>query len=203
MKILILYTPRSGTNSISEYFIKQNPNYKYFNQPFTPYRTAGITQSSYNECIEYDNVLVKTDINNFKLLKISKEKIIKDFDKVLLISRKNKREQAISYMVAKNNKNFLDKTKRKYNLDGINKEIIENCQNACKRFENMLYEFKDPIFRFFYYEDLFYGNFNELFEYLNIKYIENDFENILNKNNKYNIGYTFSGNSIEDILNEK
>jgi hypothetical protein len=203
MKILILYTPRSGTNSISEYFIKQNPNYKYFNQPFTPYRTAGITQSSYNECIEYDNVLVKTDINNFKLLKISKEKIIKDFDKVLLISRKNKREQAISYMVAKNNKNFLDKTKRKYNLDGINKEIIENCQNACKRFENMLYEFKDQSFRFFYYEDLFYENFNELFDYLNIKYIEDDFENILNKNNKYNIGYTFSGNSIEDILNEK
>jgi hypothetical protein len=102
-------------------------------------------------------------------------------------------------MVAKNNKNFLDKTKRKYNLDGINEEIIENCENACKRFENMLYEFKDSSFRFFYYEDLFYGDFLELFDYLNIKYIKDDFENILNKNNRYNIGYTIDGNDIGDI----
>lgn len=199
MKILILYAPRSGTNSIAEYFIKQNPNYKYFNQPFSPYVEGEIKKVPYKECIKYDNILIKSEINCFKLLKINKQKIINDFDKVLLISRKNKREQAISFMVAKNNKNFLDKTKRKYNLDGIDESIIENCENACKRFENMLYEFKDPLFRFFYYEDLFYGNFNELFDYLNIKYIEDDFENILNKNNKYNIGYTFSGSSIEDI----
>jgi len=199
MKILILYTPRSGTNSIAEYFLKQNPNYKYFNQPFTPYKEVGIKRVSYKECVEYDNVLVKSEINVFKLLKINKQKIINDFDKVLLISRKNKREQAISYMVASNNKNFLDKTKRKYNLDGIDEKIIDNCENACKRFEKMLYEFKDPSFRFFYYEDLFYKNFYELFDYLNIKYIEDDFQNILNKNNKYNIGYTIGGHDIEDM----
>ena len=199
MKILILYTPRSGTNSIAEYFLKQNLNYKYFNQPFTPYKTAGIKRVSYNQCIEYDNILIKSEINCFKLLKISKEKIINDFDKVLLISRKNKIEQSISFMVAKRNKNFLDKTKRKYNFDEKDKEIIEEGEEAFKRFENMLYEFKDKSFRFFYYEDLFYGNFKELFDYLNIKNIKDDFENILNKNNKYNIGYTFDGNIIEDI----
>jgi transcriptional regulator of heat shock response len=201
MKILILYTPRSGTNSIAEYFLKQNPNYKYFNQPFSPYVEPGIKKVSYNECIKYNNILIKNDITSFKLLKINKEKIINDFDKVLLISRKNKIEQSISFMIAKNNKNFLDKTKRKYNFAEVDKEIIEEGEEAFKRFENMLYEFKDISFRFFYYEDLFYGNFNELFDYLNIKYVKDDFENILNKNNKYNIGYTLDGNPIEDINN--
>ena len=199
MKILILYTPRSGTNSIAEYFLKQNQNYKYFNQPFSPYIVDKTEKISYNKCIKYDNILVKSDINNFKLLKISKQNIINDFDKVLLISRKNKRDQVISFIVAKNNKNFLDKTKRKYNLDGIDEEIIEEGVGSFTRFENMLYEFKNPSFRFFYYEDLFYGNFNELFNYLNIKYIKDDFENILNKNNKYNIGYTTSMNNIGDM----
>jgi hypothetical protein len=189
MKILILYTPRSGTNSITEYFLKQNPNYKYFNQPFTLYKEPGIEKSRYEECIKYDNVLVKSDINNFSLLKIDKHKIINDFHKVLLISRKNKREQAISFIFAKNGKNFLDKTKRQYYLDGISEEMIEHYENTFKSFDNVLYEFTDPRFRFFYYEDLFYGDFSELFDYLDINNINEDFKNILDKNNKYNIGY--------------
>jgi hypothetical protein len=195
MKILILYTPRSGTNSIAEYFLKQNSNCKYFNQPFTTYKEFGIEKITYEECIKYDNVLVKSDINNFSLLKINKQKIANDFHKVLLISRKNKREQAISFIIAENNKNFLDKTKRQYYLDGIGEEMIEHSENALKSFESMLYEFTDPRFRFFYYEDLFYGDFSELFDYLNINYIDEDFKNILNKNNKYNIGYPSSKKS--------
>ena len=111
MKILILYLPRSGTNSITDYFLKQHPNYQYFNQPFTHYKEPGIKKTKYEECIKYENVLVKSDINSFSLLKINKRKIINDFDKVLLISRKNKREQVISWIVAENNENFLDKTK--------------------------------------------------------------------------------------------
>jgi menaquinone-dependent protoporphyrinogen IX oxidase len=189
MKILILYTSRSGTNSIAEYFIKQNPNYKYFNQPFTSYKENGIEKISYEECIKYDNILVKSEINCFKLLQINKQKVINDFHKVLLISRKNKREQAISFINAENNENFLDKTKRQYYLDGICEEMIKRKEDEYTLLENILHEFTDPRYRFFYYEDLFYGDFSELFDYLNIKYIEDDFENILNKNNKYNIGY--------------
>jgi hypothetical protein len=195
MKILILYTPRSGTNSITEYFLKQNPNYKYFNQPFTLYKEPGIEKSRYEECIKYDNVLVKSDVNSLSLIKINRQKIIKDFDKVLLISRKNKREQAISFIIAKNNKNFLEKTKRQYCLEGIDEERIEHYEDVFKTFENMLYEFEDPRFRFFYYEDLFYGDFSELFYYLSINHIDEDFKNILNKNNKYNVGYHLSKNS--------
>jgi 6-pyruvoyl-tetrahydropterin synthase len=189
MKILILYVPRSGTNSITDYFLKQHPNYEYFNQPFTRYKETGIKKTKYEECIKYENVLVKSDITNFTLLKINKEKIINDFDKVLLISRKNKREQVISSIIAQHNKNFLDKTKRKYHLDGISEERIKEQEEAFVSFENVLFELKDPLFRFFYYEDLFYGDFSELFDYLNIDYIDEDFKNILDKSNKYNIGY--------------
>ena len=189
MKILILYVPRSGTKSISEYFLRQNHNYQYFNQPFTRYKETGIKKTKYEECIKYENVLIKSDITNFTLLKINKEKIINDFDKVLLISRKNKREQVISSIIAQHNKNFLDKTKRKYHLDGISEERIKEQEDMFVSFENALFELKDPKFRFFYYEDLFYGDFSELFDYLNINYIDEDFKNILDKSNKYNIGY--------------
>jgi hypothetical protein len=189
MKILILYTPRSGTNSIAEYFLKQNSNYKYFNQPFTAYKELGIEKIPYEECIKYDNVLVKSDINNFSLLKINKQKVVNDFHKVILIARKNKREQAISFIVAKNNKNYLDKTKRQYYLDGIGEEVIQHYENVFKSFEDMLYEFEDARFRFFFYEDLFYGDFSELFDYLKISHIDLDFKSILNRSNKYNIGH--------------
>jgi len=189
MKILILYVPRSGTNSITDYFLKQQPNYEYFNQPFTLYKETGIKKIRYEECIKYENVLVKSDINSFNLLKINKQKIINDFDKVLLISRKNKRNQAISYIDAENNKNFLNKTKRKYYLDGISKERIKELEERFTNLENVLFELKDPLFRFFYYEDLFYGDFYELFNYLNINHIDEDFKNILDNSNKYSIGY--------------
>jgi hypothetical protein len=189
MKILILYTPRSGTNSISDYFLRQNSNYEYFNQPFSSYKELGIKKMPYEECIKYENVLVKSDIESFSSLKINKKKIINDFDKVLLLSRKNKREQAISCIVADFNKNYLDKTKRKYYLDGIDKEEIEHFETIFKYFDSILYEFEDTRFRFFYYEDLFYGDFSELFNYLNLNHIDEDFKNILDKRNKYNIGY--------------
>ena len=45
-------------------------------------------------CLKYDNVLVKSEISNFVPLDISVEQLLLDFDKVLLISRKNKKEQS-------------------------------------------------------------------------------------------------------------
>jgi hypothetical protein len=99
MKILVLYTARSGTNHICDYFLRQNPDYKYFNQPFTSYREDGIVKVPYKECIKHDNVLIKSAISNFESLNISKEQVLSEFDKVVLLSRKNKREQEIEYII--------------------------------------------------------------------------------------------------------
>lgn len=185
MKILILYTARSGTNHICDYFLKQNPDYKYFNQPFANYKEDGIVKASYDECIKYDNVIVKSVITNFEKLNISKEQVLIDFDKVLLISRKDKSAQALSFIIATNSKNFLDKRKRNYYVDIADDETLTKIKEYKIEHHNKLMQFMDNSFRFFYYEDLYYGDFSELFDYLNIKFIQNDFDNILDVKNKY------------------
>jgi hypothetical protein len=185
MKILILYTPRSGTNSIASYFLMQNTNYHYFNQPFTHYMEEGIRHCAYNDIIKYDNVLIKSDIVSFSSLKIDKKRLISDFDKILLISRKDKKEQSVSFIIAAIHNNYLDNTKRTYFTGGIDEEemgkqikVLENCQSG-------LEEYLDPKIPLFYYEDLYYGNFSKLFEFLKIKYVETDFMDILDIKNKY------------------
>lgn len=185
MKILVLYTARSGTNHICDYFLRQNPNYKYFNQPFTSYHEDGIVRVSYKECIKHDNVLIKSAISNFEKLNISKEQVLLEFDKVLLISRRNKKEQAISYIIAGNAKNFLNKSKRSYYVEGIDDDTLSTIEEFKVKQHSKLLNYMDNSFRFFYYEDLYYGDFSALFEYLDIKFVQQDFDDILNIKNKY------------------
>ena len=185
MKILILYTPRSGTNSIASYFLKQNTNYEYFNQPFSQYEEEGIRYATYEQCLKYDNVLVKSDISNFVRLNISVEQLLLDFDKVLLISRKNKKEQSISLIIATTRHNFLDKSKRPYFTGGINDDTIENVIKQFEGWQIMLEKYSDINIPLFYYEDLYYDNFSKLFEFLEIKYLEEDYKSILDIKNKY------------------
>jgi len=185
MKILILYTPRSGTNSIASYFLKQNTNYEYFNQPFSQYEEEGIRHATYKQCLKYDNVLVKSDISNFVRLNISVEQLLLDFDKVVLISRKNKKEQSISLIIATTRHNFLDKSKRPYFTGGINDDTIENVIKQFEGWQIMLEKYSDINIPLFYYEDLYYGNFSKLFEFLKIEYLEEDYKNILDIKNKY------------------
>ena len=185
MKILILYTPRSGTNSIASYFLKQNTNYEYFNQPFSQYEEEGIRHVTYEQCLKYDNVLVKSDISNFVRLNISVEQLLLDFDKVLLISRKNKKEQSISLIIATTRHNFLDKSKRPYFTGGINDDTIENVIKQFEGWQIILEKYSDINIPLFYYEDLYYDNFSKLFEFLEIKYLEEDYKSILDIKNKY------------------
>lgn len=185
MKILVLYTARSGTNHICDYFLKQNPDYKYFNQPFTSYREDGIVKVPYKECIKYDNVLIKSAISNFEQLNVNKEQVLSEFDKVVLLSRKNKKEQAISYIIAGNAKNFLGKNKRSYYVEGIDDGTLSIIEEFKVIQHSKLLNFMDSSFRFFYYEDLYYGDFSALFEYLDIKFIQKDFDDILDIKNKY------------------
>jgi hypothetical protein len=185
MKILILYTARSGTNNICSYFLKQNSNYKFFNQPFSSYDEDGIVKTSYDECIKHKNVLIKSTIFNLKRLNISKEQLLIDFDKVLLISRKNKKEQAISYTISSRDKSFLKRNKKDYYIDGSDIDILNKIILFLEEQHNDLVQFLDNSFRFFYYEDLYYNDFTKLFEYLGIEFIQKDFDTVLDIKNKY------------------
>ncbi len=194
MKILILYTPRSGTNSISSYFLKQNSNYEYFNQPFSEYDDAGVRRASYSDCLKYENVLVKSDILNFTNLRIKKDQLLNDFDKILLISRKDKREQAISFIIAAYRQNYLDNSKRSYFTGSIPEEEIEKMIDFEENWHFNLEKYMDIKIPLFYYEDLYYGSFNDLFKFLGVEYIEEDFINILDIKNRY---------KIKDLENKK
>ncbi len=196
----MLYSPRSGTNSICDYFLKQKSTYTYFNQPWSLYQEGGVLKKAkYNECLQYDEVLTKSEITSFKRLKISNEKMLSDFDRVLLMSRRNKKEQAISYLIAESNKNFLSKDKRKYFIDSITDHQIESAKSYLDNADNILNELKDAGCKIFYYEDLYYGGFEEIFEFLNLKYIKSDFDNILDKGNRYFSG-EWESKKIKSII---
>jgi hypothetical protein len=188
MKVLLLYSPRSGTNSIGDYFIKQNPNHRYYNQPFSSYNEGSLEKASYEECISHPNVFVKSEITNFIKFKISKEQLVNDFDKILTVSRRNKKDQAISYLLAERNKNFLNKSKRKYFVEDISEKSIKRAEKYLNKCDELLQNFEDITSANFFYEDLFYGSFQELFNYLELIYIEDDFNSILNISNKYMSG---------------
>ncbi len=188
MKILLLYSPRSGTNSIGDYFMKQNPNYIYYNQPFSLYSEGSIKKVSYQECISNSNVFIKSEVTNFVNLKITKEQLVKDFDKILTISRRDKKNQSISFILAQKNTNFLNKTKRKYYLEDISEETFKRIETYLNECDTLLEDFKDITSSHFLYEDLFYGDISKLFNYLELEYIEKDFNEILDSSNKYKHG---------------
>lgn len=188
MKILLLYTPRSGTNSIGDYFKKQNPDYTYYNQPFSSYSEGFLKKASYSECVDHSKVFVKSEITNFIRLQINKETLVQDFNKIFTISRSNKKEQAISYLLAEKNKNFLNKSKRRYFVEDISQKSIDRAQKYLNKCDELLKEYSDISLGHFLYEDLFYGDFTSLFTLLDLQYIQEDFDQILNIRNKYMSG---------------
>jgi hypothetical protein len=190
MKILMLYNARSGTNSIASYFMKQNQSYIYFNQPWSFYAAEpGIVQVPYAECIKHKNVFIKNEFSNLETRKIEKKTLIKDFDKILLLARKDKREQAISCIIAQKNLSFLNKEKKKYFVDGLDETQIRNMQTAYAERELEMKEYLEHGAQMFYYEDLFYGEgFEKLFDFLGLKFIQEDFDEILDSKNRYKSG---------------
>lgn len=186
MKILLLYTPRCGSNSLCKYFLKQNTDYVYINQPWSRYQEGEIKPVSYEECIGHQNVLIKSQIENLHRLGISKEKLHSDFDKIIMMSRLNKREQAISFITASNLSNFLDSTPRKYFIKDIDEEYIKQIIDEFSKSDLLFDIYKKDINTSFYYENLYYEkSFEDIFNLLNLKYIKDDFDSILDLKNKY------------------
>jgi hypothetical protein len=198
MKILLLYNARSGTNSIGEYFMKQNPHFTYINQPWSFYNDAeeGITPKSYSESIKSENLFIKNEISNLKHKGINKETLIKDFDKIILLARKNKREQAVSAYVAQYSLSFTDNSKKNYYVDGLNEEWITQRMEWFSQYEIEMMEYIPFGAKMFFYEDLFYDNqWNELFEFLNLEYNEEHFKSILDSKHRYKVGEVYSKKS--------
>lgn len=189
MRILILYTERSGTNSIASYFMKQNPNYEYYNQPWSNYFVeGGVVPIAYDNSIKKENVLIKSTTSHLLGLKIPIDKVFRDFHKVVLITRRNKMEQAISSVIASDSNSYLNREKKNYFIDGIPTDKLNSRISRLEGSDTELMEFHKLGAPIFYYEDLYYGSFTDLFSVLDLEYIEKDYKEILNTNKRYKAG---------------
>jgi hypothetical protein len=194
MKILLLYVPRSGSTSILNYFKSINPNYNVVNQPWSEL-VAKLTKSNminYKDLIKYDNVFVKSDIGSFTKENIDLQCVKSDFNKIIILDRKDTKKQIESLIYAKKNNSFLKSNK--YWFESDSKYTIEEDEKS--KPEKGMAEQKNQIpllvkllnAKFYYYEDLFFGDFSDILSYLEIDYNEEYFNLYLNKKNKYRLG---------------
>jgi hypothetical protein len=191
MKIILVYTPRSGSTSILKYFNKLKPDYECFNEPWFSWMVSNVYDGNvldYNEVLNKDKVFIKTSPVNCP---VSFETLIKDFDKVIFLLRKNKKEQTESGILVHNESTFLDRTKRKYDTYKITQHemdvISKRYENHNTLIEATAIKYDLPLY---YYEDLYYGSFDKLFKELDLHYNEQHYNEFLNVSNRYRIGTT-------------
>ena len=205
MKILILGNLRSGSTTLFNALYKSMEGYKGFCEPYNPSETRfGDSKSTYS--LEYSNLIVKIlpwDLhsdysffvvdnafqNNMSSVDFIKSFIINslnnyviNFDKVILLNRKNKLEQAQSYSFASRNNLYHNNYEYDDNFQDLSRSfnLIKNHDDILDYLSN---NWKIPLI---YYEDLFLGNtdninnfvknynlpikdFKILYEYLNPK----------------------------------
>ena len=196
MKILLLYIPRAGSTSILRYFKSVKPNHTIINQPWSEL-IVELTKSNminYKDLIKYDNIFVKSDIGSFNKENIDLECVKSDFDKIIILDRKDKEKQIESLIHAKHNNSFLESSKYwfddncKYTINEAEKLSVEKGISKLKKQIPTLTKILNA--KFYYYEDLFFGDFSDILSYLEIDYNEEYFNLYLDKKNKYRLGDT-------------
>ena len=188
MKILLLYTPRSGSTAILKYFEKIKTEYKCFNEPWFEWMVENVhkNKNEYVDLITKQNIFVKSA---YKTLPVSLDTLLTDFDKIVILLRKNQKEQVESSILVHKEESFLNNTPRNYNLYSIADDEFQKTYDRYSFLNETLFNFGTlnnlPIF---YYEDLYYGNFNLLFNELEIEYNDLYYKEFLDTTNKYRIG---------------
>jgi len=188
MKIILIYTARSGSTSILKYFQKIKPNYICYNEPWFKWMQNVVYRKSinYDEIIKNDNLFIKSTLTT---LSVPFEQIINDFDKVIFLLRKDVQSQVESSVLVHNEGAFLNHTPREYKLYSIDKDEYDETYNkyeeVISKITNLSEKYKIPLF---YYEDLYYGDFKPLFDELDIQYNQELYNEFLNIKLKYRIG---------------
>lgn len=189
MKILLLYTARSGSTSILNYFSKVKPEYTCYNEPWYTFMIQQLYNGNridYNELIKEDNIFVKTTYRN---LPVALEQLIDDFDKVIFLLRRDMVEQVESSILAFKEDNYSNRTKRNYAVYTItDDEFIDMTETYTLLSEQMISDSMKYSKPLFYYEDLFNGDFTPLFNELGIEYNSKYFDEFLDISNRYRIG---------------
>ena len=87
----MLYTPRCGSTSILRYFEKIKPEFEIINQPWSSAisKLENRKQLKYSDIIKKNNIFVKSTINIIFELKFSIKNIKDNFDKIIILDRKD------------------------------------------------------------------------------------------------------------------
>jgi len=184
MRIILIYIPRSGSTSILKYFSKLKPEYECISDPWFEWMNENVhfRKYQYDELILKENVFIKV---TYKKLPVSITRIVKDFDKVIFLLRRGVKEQIESMVFATITQSFTDTSKKKY-WDGVDSpEMVDDFIFLTETFQTWANVYDKPLF---YYEDLFYGDFDLIFKELGIGFDERYFNEYLNKLNRYREG---------------
>jgi hypothetical protein len=188
MRILIVGIPRSGTTSVYNSIKSQYSELPSFYEPWFWRKNGEIDIDSYKDLLiktliyQKPNPILKRGYQLIDCLDFYRE-IVPKFDKVILLSRRNLNEAAVSYDYAFKSKNW----QTEYSTDSLPKQwTIHMYEVISNRIEVLGNEFNLKVW---YYEDLFnVNNINTISSFitdndLEIKneYIFSEYYNIKNK----------------------
>jgi hypothetical protein len=196
MKILLLYVPRSGSTSILRYFKSIKSEYYVVNQPWSEL-IAELTKSNmirYDDLIKNENIFIKSDIGSFIKERLNLESVKSDFDKIIILDRRDKEKQIESLIHASHNNSFLESNKY-WLTDTSNymneKNVADISERSISEIKNLIPELSIKLnSKIYFYEDLFFEDFSEFLNYLEIEYNEELFKKYLSKENKYRLDST-------------
>ena len=195
MKIVLVALPRTGSSSILKYITQTHKEIKTYGEPFNTILYE--KEISYDKLISYDNIFIKTmfadnapefrDISHKEFIR----KLHKDFDKVVCLFRKNKKEHIESYAQAESTNTWVSQ----YMYSNTSSTLIDTLKSRIEIKENEMMEISNELgLQKYYYEDLYLsGNNHNMKEFLNnigIKYDETLYQRYLDISKKYRIKQT-------------
>ena len=169
-----------------KYYGKIKPEYNIISQPWSTLVSEMQTRNKvkYTEIVSNKNVFIKSNIGLFFEKQIPYEVVKSDFDKIFVLSRRNHKEQTESLAHATKHNTFLESNK--YLID--NDIEIQKADEMLLKEKAKIQELKKQLnVKVFYYEDLYYNSFEELFTYLEIEHNEELFKEFLDIKNRYRL----------------
>jgi hypothetical protein len=172
MRILIYALPRTGSTTLGRY-IANSLGYKYLSEPYCEFSKI----ENKNDMWDLSNVVVKTIHNQIDM---NPTEIFKKFDKVIILTRENLKEQSLSFHYAYENNQFL----KPYVLNDfkIDEDKLNEILNSFNNDKNELINLNGFHIT---YEQIYQNTdkLNELNGYLEI--VSKQYRHMLNSENRY------------------
>lgn len=192
MKVVLLALPRTGSTSITNYVSETHKETFTIVEPFNTllYKNP----IPYSKLVAHSSVFIKTMFadNPPEFQELSHKnfvrKLHRDFDKVICLFRRNKKEHVESYAQAE----LTGKWARQYRYSNKASTLFDMLKSRIEEKEKEMVEVADELgLQKYYYEDLYLSgneyNMKELLNNVGIKYDEALYQKHLNVSKKYRI----------------